>query len=367
MEGIVQLKTMGNLISGEDCKHSRKRIQDSLCIVMPVYNEEEIVAKVLHEWVDNLDKAGICYVIRAYNDGSIDGSLNVMRKVAEEIGGGKVDVRDKKNGGHGNTILQGYREAAQDGFDWIFQVDSDGEMSPEMFFALWSRKNDNDLLVGRRKGRVQVVSRKLISFVSRLVVRIFYGKSVWDVNTPYRLMRVEKFKGWYDALPLSTFAPNVILSGIAAHEKFRNYETYVEQHDRTTGEVSIKNWKLLNAAIRSLSQTVSFAARFSRTKVLFGIFCAISVFMKLLVSLRGWNFDYESYCIVSDIVVSGGNVYAETSRYNYGPVWFNILGMFKILFGSCFRFSIIVFLSLIDVGIALILWRKRLFIPAFIK
>ena len=232
---------------------------ERLCVVMPVYNEQDAISGVLEKWAKALDALGIDYTIRPYNDGSKDNSLAVMKSKAERLP--HIEVRDKPNGGHGNTILTGYREAAVDGFDWIFQIDSDDEMGPEMFGDLWERRNDYDFLVGIRDGRIQALPRKIISFVSRLCVRLFYGKSVWDVNTPYRLMRVVVFKGFYEAIPLTTFAPNVILSGLAALHKLRCYEIRVPQHDRTTGEVSIKKWKLFKAVFESFYQTILFAFR----------------------------------------------------------------------------------------------------------
>lgn len=125
-------------------------------------------------------------------------------------------------------------------------------------FPSFGKVDNYDFLVGIRDGRVQQLPRKIISFVSRLCVRILYGKSIWDVNTPYRLMRVSAFKDSFQMIPLTTFAPNVILSGLAARLKLRCYEIRVPQHDRTTGEVSIKKWKLLRAAMKSFSQTVRF-------------------------------------------------------------------------------------------------------------
>jgi len=41
------------------------------------------------------------------------------------------------------------------------------------------------------------------------------------------------------------------------------------------------------------------------------------------------NFDMDSYEIVVDIARKGGNVYAETARYNYSPVWFMVLMALK--------------------------------------
>lgn len=237
-------------------------MSERLCVVMPVYNEEAAIGGVLEKWVAELDRLGIDYTIRPYNDGSKDGSLAVMREIAAKHS--RVDVRDKPNGGHGNTILTGYREAAAEGFDWVFQVDSDDEMGPEKFGELWARRGDRDFLVGIRDGRRQPLARKVISFVSRLCVRLFYGKGVWDVNTPYRLMRVSAFEGFYNAIPLTTFAPNVILSGLAARHNLRSHEIRVPQHDRMTGEVSIKKWKLFKAAVRSFLQTVGYAMRGGR-------------------------------------------------------------------------------------------------------
>lgn len=232
-------------------------MSERLCVVMPVYNEQEAIGTVLKKWDYALGSLSIDYVIRPYNDGSKDNSLTVMQKISES--NHKIDVRNKVNGGHGHTILMGYCEACNDGFDWIFQIDSDDEMGPEKFVDLWNCRDRYDFLVGIRDGRVQALPRKVISFVSRLCVRLFYGKSIWDVNTPYRLMRVSAFKTIFEAIPMETFAPNVIISGMAAKKHLRCYEIRVPQHDRTTGEVSIKKWKLFKAALRSFVQTISFA------------------------------------------------------------------------------------------------------------
>lgn len=331
---------------------------ERLCVVMPVYNEEEAIGGVLEKWRDALDGLGVDYEIRPYNDGSKDGSLAVMREAAARLGG-RVSVRDKPNGGHGPTILQGYREAAADGFDWVFQIDSDDEMGPERFRDLWNRRGDHDFLVGARDGREQAWPRKVVSAVSRWCVRVFYGKSVWDVNTPYRLMRVSAFRPLWERIPAGTFAPNVIISGLAARGHLRSWETPVPHRCRTTGTVSIAKWKLAKAAAKSFSQTVSFAMDSPRGWLVFAILAVFSTFVKVLATRYGPTFDYESYEIVAGIANAGGNVYAETSRYNYGPLWFLLLGFLRSAFGGGFRMAIVALLSLADAGIAALLWRTR--------
>ena len=52
-----------------------------------------------------------------------------------------------------------------------------------------------------------------------------------------------------------------LLSGLAARHRLRCFEMPVPQHDRKTGEVSIKKWKLLKAAAKSFFQTIWFSFR----------------------------------------------------------------------------------------------------------
>ena len=296
-------------------------MSERLCVVMPVYNEQDAIGPVLEKWSKALDALQIDYTIRPYNDGSKDNTLAVMKSVAAHLP--HVEVRDKPNGGHGNTILTGYREAVADVFDWVFQVDSDDEMGPEKFGELWERRNEHDFLVGIRDGRVQALPRKVISFVSRLCVRMFYGKSVWDVNTPYRLMRVSVFTKFYESIPLTTFAPNVILSGLSARYKLRCFETRVPQHDRTTGEVSIKKWKLLKAAAKSFGQTIAFALKTSRSRdwvryILWGgawSFAAISLAIGFKNGFREYDFQWDP----AKLLVMGDNPYIYSLEHKAIP------------------------------------------------
>ena len=94
---------------------------------------------------------------------------------------------------------------------------------------------------------------------------------------------------------------------------------------------------------------------------LFFMVVIAGIALRLLVAASGHNYDMDSYRIAVDIVDRGGNVYAGTERYNYGPVWFNILHALNLLAGhneTAFRYLVAGFLSLVDAGIFSILWRK---------
>lgn len=314
-----------------------KMRNERVCVVMPVYNEQAIISHVLKRWADVLDGLGVDYVIRAYNDGSTDSTLQEMRKAAVNLP--KVDVRDKRNGGHGNTVLIGYREAVADGFDWIFQVDSDDEMSPEDFEELWSHRCDHDFLVGRREHRKQSWSRKIVSAVSRWCSRVFFGKSVYDVNSPYRLMRVSEFGPFYDTLSKNTFAPNVILSGLAASHCLRCFEIGVPHQDRKTGEVSIRKWKLFKVAVKSFGQTICHAVRVRTDNCLFlgGILLSlvfgIYTICKLNFNSLGWVDEIGTADTAVNIVLHG-KWFSHNWPYSYHPLhmwalipWVKVFGI----------------------------------------
>lgn len=228
---------------------------ENLAVIMPVYNEEEIIETVVNEWISTLDKLNIEYTLFAYNDGSKDNSGKILENLA--LNNPRLVAINQENSWHGPTILKGYREKASD-FTWVLQIDADREMTPESFGQMWEKRSDYDFLAIIRANRVQNLSRKLISLISRLCVRIFYGKSIWDVNTPYRLMRSEKFIDLFNQLPARTLSPNMIISGFVAKKKLKFYELPVPCAPRQTGE-ALNKIKLLKTAIKSFWQVALFS------------------------------------------------------------------------------------------------------------
>ena len=92
---------------------------------------------------------------------------------------------------------------------------------------------------------------------------------------------------------------------------------------------------------------------------------AIAFAERALLSSVGHHFDLESWWIVSGIVQAGDSVYANTHRYNYGPCWGYMLAVLRWLSqqtgpDTIERFHLFVssFLSLFDIGIAIILGRR---------
>lgn len=231
-----------------------------LNIVMPIYNEDEIIEVVVKDWIMHLNMLNINYNIKLYNDGSKDNTLAVINGLKDDFPE-HVVVIDKDNSGHGPTILQGYKDSLD--ADWIFQVDSDNEMKAKHFKLFWDARDDYDFIIGRRINRVSPLFRKVMTYISYLVVKLFYGTGVKDVNAPFRLMRTDTFKVIYHNIPEDTFAPNIIISGMACRNKMRLKSFDIEFTERTTGVPSLNSnvLKLLKISFKSFKQVISYAKK----------------------------------------------------------------------------------------------------------
>jgi len=164
---------------------------EHLRVILPVYNEQDIILEVIASWLKVLRDLDIQFKIYVYDDGSKDRTLDVLNSVSKN--NPEIVIKTGPNIGHGPTILKGYRESG--GVTWIFQTDSDNEMPASSFEALWKQRDGYDFIIGKRQGRSQKILRKIVSLVSRVIVWSFYFPcGVIDVNCPYRLMRADCFK-----------------------------------------------------------------------------------------------------------------------------------------------------------------------------
>lgn len=186
---------------------------ECLWVVMPVYNEEASIGRVFEEWLPALRRIGPELGelrILAINDGSRDGTLELLRAIERE--NPEVVVRDQANVGHGASCVAGYREALAAGADWVLQIDSDGQCDPRFFAALWEARRGHPVVFGYRARRDDGWARWAISRAVSVVGLVATGTWVGDANVPYRLMRREVLAGAIEELPADFHLTNVLLA-----------------------------------------------------------------------------------------------------------------------------------------------------------
>lgn len=238
-----------------------KNPEKQLALIIPVYNEQDLIGLVLDDWIQELRLLKIDFEIHIYDDGSSDETSYVIKTMSRK--NKEIIGHYNANKGHGPTILQGFHENLH--FDWIFQVDSDNEIAASFFKNLWTTRNNYDLLIGKRGGRIQNPARYVMSLVSRFVVHFCYhSKKVWDVNSPFRLMRSKPLESIISMIPSNTFAPNLIISGMASLKRLRIFEIDVEH--TASKKSSLKFRKLLFISLLSFFQTIKFRMTYEKGK-----------------------------------------------------------------------------------------------------
>lgn len=185
---------------------------DTLYIVIPAYNESENIKRTIEEWCPVVEKhnGGGASRLVIINDGSRDDTYEIASAECETRP--LLTVLTKPNGGHGSTVLYGYRYALENGADYIFQTDSDGQTNPDEFEAFWKKRNTYDAIIGNRKVRGDGKSRKFVENTVCLLLRLIFGVKIPDANAPFRLMRTDLVNKYIHRLPKNYNLPNIMLT-----------------------------------------------------------------------------------------------------------------------------------------------------------
>lgn len=239
---------------------------DTLYIIIPAYNEEENIRQVIEDWYPVIEKHHANQQSRLViiDDGSKDNTYKIVKDCASSRP--LLQAITKKNSGHGPTILDGYHYALIHGADYIFQTDSDGQTLPGEFEEFWTQRNHYDLVIGNRKGRQDGSSRIFVTKTLKLVLRLCFGVTVQDANTPFRLMKAETLKKYIDLIPDGFNLPNVLIPVIYLKQNCSVKYIPITFRPRQGGTNSINLKKITKIGIhavrdfRTINKTISASA-----------------------------------------------------------------------------------------------------------
>lgn len=185
---------------------------ETLFVVMPAYNESANIIATLEQWYPVVERIGGNSRLVVFDDGSKDDTFAIMKAFAKDHP--LFDPQTKRNGGHGDTVLTAYQYALQQGADYVFQTDTDGQTDPAEFWQFWNLRHDFNMVIGQRTGRQDGWSRVLVTRTLRLVVKLKFHVDVPDANTPFRLMDARTLRENISLIPQGFNLSNVLLSVI---------------------------------------------------------------------------------------------------------------------------------------------------------
>ena len=219
-----------------------------LSIVIPVYNEEKTIRKVLEELPKNKS-----IEIILVDDHSTDNSLDEIKK-AKNLNRIKV-IKHEKNQGYGSALLTGINHATG---DIIVTMDSDGQHCPEDIFYLINPifTKEADITIGSRyHGTYNYrlpVSTRLGEAVIEKFILILFGQKVANNQGGFRAFHKRTLK-IFKNIKFKDYAFTTELLLKASLSKFRIKECPIHLIDREYGSSKIVLSKLIFSLLLCVS------------------------------------------------------------------------------------------------------------------
>jgi len=227
-------------------------------IVMPAYNEEEIIEQTVREWYGEVISRIPGSELMVVNDCSKDMTGEVLARLCQEFPALRP-LTPERNGGHGRALRYGFDQVTQ---DWVFQTDSDQQHIPSDFWRVWKERETSDFVLGVRSSRADGRVRVFITTVMRLANFVVWGMWIRDANCPFKLMRRQAMEKVLGRIPRDSFIPMVMVSILCRKMKYRVTQVAVQHLPRRGGEQSLSGlWKWIKVGSRCLRQLLALRVR----------------------------------------------------------------------------------------------------------
>ncbi|MGI9016970.1 MAG: glycosyltransferase family 2 protein [Euzebya sp.] len=236
----------------------------ALSAVVPVFDEVESLPAFHQELVTALGDLDLVSEIVYVDDGSTDGTTEILTKLQANDPSLVSVVVLRRNFGKSGALAAGFEQARG---QLIVTLDADGQDVPGQLPVLLAQMEtgDYDMVGGWRSARLDRRSKRWSSRTYNAATRTFTGLDLHDFNTGFKLMRREVV----EELPLygefHRFVP------VLAHDLgFRVGEVAVEHRPRQAGTSKYLSLLRFPKTLLDLL-TVLFLTRFAdRPLYLFG-------------------------------------------------------------------------------------------------
>ncbi len=215
-----------------------------ILIIIPAYNEEESIEKV----VDNLTENFPQYDYLVVNDCSTDSTEEILRRR------GYNHISLPVNLGIGGAVQSGYLYATQNDYDIAIQIDGDGQHDPAYIEKLIQPivNGEADMAVGSRfiekQGFQTSFMRRLGINLIRVIIKMCCGVNATDTTSGFRASSKELNAVFAREYAQDYPEPEAIVA--ASLKGFRVTDVPVRMKEREGGVSSINATKSLYYMIK---------------------------------------------------------------------------------------------------------------------
>lgn len=206
-------------------------MKDKVLVIIPAYNEEENIQKVINEINKDIKYADVLVI----NDCSKDNTLKVLEK--NEIN----HLSNVYNMKYALTIQTGIKYAYYNDYDYVIQMDADGQHIAGEAAKLYEecKKGNYDIVIGSRYiknlGYPCPFFRKIGTKLFSLMIRLFCHKKIADPLSGFQCLNKQVIKeysmlGGYPEYPDANLVIDMLLKG------YKIKEVPVKMRLRETGE-----------------------------------------------------------------------------------------------------------------------------------
>ena len=233
-----------------------------ISVVVPLYNERESLPE-LAQWIDSVCKSeGLSYEIIMVDDGSDDGSWQVVEQLKAQYGDKIKAIHFMRNYGKSAALYCGF-EAAEG--EVVFTMDADLQDSPDEIPAMRKMilEQGYDLVSGWKRKRYDPIGKRLPSKFFNWTARTVSGIKLNDFNCGLKCYRKSVIKSIEVYGEMHRYIP--ILAKNAGFKRIGEKE--VHHQARKYGVSKFGMERMIKGYLDLIS--VTFMSRFGRSPMYF--------------------------------------------------------------------------------------------------
>ena len=171
----------------------------SVCVVIPMYNEEKIVKRCVKEVSKERNKIKSKVGFIVVNAASKDKTEDILKKETKKKTNNLIVVNQKNNRGYGGALIEGAKKAQKLDYEYVLFMDSDLTNHPKdikRFLELTKSNVDCVKATRYEKGGKMVgvpYWRQIISILGNSVYSKLFGLGIKDCTNGFRMIKTSLF------------------------------------------------------------------------------------------------------------------------------------------------------------------------------